>query len=97
MFKIDEKQWNYSIELGLILLVKSYVLQPEFDPCSDYYVSAYLNRADVQKALHANVTKLKYEWRPCSDIGKNWTDSPLTIIPLLREFMANGLRVWVFR
>ncbi|KAJ9685573.1 hypothetical protein PVL29_017565 [Vitis rotundifolia] len=96
MFKIDEKQWNYSIELGLILLVKSYVLQPEFDPCSDYYVYAYLNKADVQKALHANVTKLKYDWEPCSDVIQNWTDSASTIIPLLREFMENGLRVWVF-
>ena len=97
MFNIDEKQWNYSIELGLILLVKSHVLQPEFDPCSDYYVYAYLNRADVQKALHANVTKLKYDWEPCSDVIQNWTDSPSTIIPLLHEFMENGLRVWVFR
>ncbi|XP_028085792.1 serine carboxypeptidase-like 40 isoform X2 [Camellia sinensis] len=63
-----------------------------FDPCSDHYVYAYLNRADVQEALHANVTKLSYDWEPC----RRWEDSPSTIIPLLQELMANGLRVWVF-
>ncbi|XP_007052442.2 PREDICTED: serine carboxypeptidase-like 40 [Theobroma cacao] len=66
------------------------------DPCSDNYVYAYLNRADVQEALHANVTKLDHDWEPCSDILRKWRDSPSTIIPLLQEFMANGLRVWVF-
>ncbi|KAF7836099.1 serine carboxypeptidase-like 40 [Senna tora] len=66
------------------------------DPCSDYYVSAYLNRDDVQKALHANVTKLKYEWSPCSDVITKWNDSPSTILPLLQEFLNHGLRVWIF-
>ncbi|KAJ4843424.1 Serine carboxypeptidase-like 40 [Turnera subulata] len=67
-----------------------------FDPCSDYYVYAFLNRPEVQEALHANVTKLTHDWEPCSDIITKWLDSPTTIIPLLREFMASGLRVWVF-
>ncbi|CAI9769456.1 unnamed protein product [Fraxinus pennsylvanica] len=66
------------------------------DPCSDYYVYAYLNRPDVQEALHANVTKLDHDWEPCSDIITDWSDSSSTILPLLREFMANGLRVWIF-
>ncbi|KAK7323430.1 hypothetical protein VNO77_26902 [Canavalia gladiata] len=66
------------------------------DPCSDNYVQAYLNRRDVQNALHANVTKLKYEWEPCSNTITNWEDSPSTIIPLLHEFLNNGIRVWIF-
>ncbi|KAJ6692040.1 CARBOXYPEPTIDASE [Salix purpurea] len=61
----------------------------DFDPCSDYYVYAYLNRPDVQEAMHANVTKLTHDWQPCSDIISNWSDSPSTIIPLLQEFMEN--------
>ncbi|KAF6155861.1 hypothetical protein GIB67_039192, partial [Kingdonia uniflora] len=65
------------------------------DPCSEYYTYAYLNLPDVQKALHANVTKLDHDWEPCSNII-SWGDSPTTIIPLLQEFMANGLRVWVY-
>ncbi|KZV54269.1 kinesin-4-like [Dorcoceras hygrometricum] len=66
------------------------------DPCSDYYVLSYLNRPEVQQALHANVTKINYDWEPCSDVIKKWLDSPSTVIPLLGEFMSNGLRVWIF-
>ncbi|XP_030518776.1 serine carboxypeptidase-like 40 [Rhodamnia argentea] len=68
-----------------------------FDPCSEKYVHAYMNREDVQEALHANLTKLDHDWEPCSDdVIEHWGDSPFTIIPLLQEFMSNGLRVWVF-
>ena len=68
-----------------------------FDPCSEYYVYAYMNRPDVQEALHANVTRLTHDWEPCSDVIHKWVDSPSTIIPHLQELMANGLRVWIFR
>jgi hypothetical protein len=36
-----------------------------FDPCSDYYVNAYLNDPAVQSALHANVTRLDHPWSAC--------------------------------
>ncbi|XP_010279512.1 PREDICTED: serine carboxypeptidase-like 40 isoform X2 [Nelumbo nucifera] len=67
-----------------------------FDPCSDNYVVAYLNQPDVQEALHANITKLKYDWQPCSDVLTKWNDSPSTVVYLLQEFMDNGIRVLVF-
>ncbi|KAJ9563919.1 hypothetical protein OSB04_009079 [Centaurea solstitialis] len=66
------------------------------DPCSEIYTYAYMNREDVQEALHANVTKLDHNWEPCSDIINGWADSPVTITPLLTEFMENNLRVWIF-
>lgn len=62
----------------------------KFDPCSDYYVYAYLNNPEVQEA---NVTKLDHDWEPCSDVLNGWKDSPSTIIPLLQEFMENRQRV----
>lgn len=68
----------------------------KFDPCSEYYVYAYMNRPEVQEALHANVTRLTHDWQPCSDVIQKWVDSPSTIIPHLQELMANGLRVWIF-
>ncbi|XAR63479.1 Carboxypeptidase D [Bertholletia excelsa] len=67
-----------------------------YDPCSMDYVEAYLNRPEVQNALHANVTKLNYEWAPCSEVLHEWDDSASTILPLLQEIMANGLRLWVY-
>ncbi|XP_057512805.1 serine carboxypeptidase-like 40 [Actinidia eriantha] len=68
----------------------------DFDPCSYIYVHAYMNIPEVQKALHANVTKLSYDWESCSPVIQDWEDSPSTILPLLQEFMENGLRVWIF-
>ncbi|KAK7844958.1 serine carboxypeptidase-like 40 [Quercus suber] len=68
----------------------------EFDPCSINYMYVYLNRPDVQEALHANVTKLTHDWELCGDTIQVWRDSPSTIIPLLKEFMSNGIRVWIF-
>ncbi|KAH7864521.1 hypothetical protein Vadar_030524 [Vaccinium darrowii] len=67
-----------------------------FNPCSDYYVHAYLNSPEVQNALHANVTKISYDWEACSDVIQNWGDSASTIIPILQELMENGIRVWVY-
>ncbi|GFP84292.1 serine carboxypeptidase-like 40 [Phtheirospermum japonicum] len=68
------------------------------DPCSYGYVYVYLNRADVQKALHANVTKISdYDWELCSYVLQTWTDSPYTVLDLLKEFLdIYGLRVWIF-
>ncbi|KAF6151051.1 hypothetical protein GIB67_042386 [Kingdonia uniflora] len=66
-----------------------------FDPCSYNYVETYLNSPDVQKALHANVTKLNYPWGACNNLAA-WATRPSTMLPILRELMSNGLRVWVY-
>ncbi|KAI5603678.1 hypothetical protein POPTR_001G261201v4 [Populus trichocarpa] len=103
LLKTDADVWNaidvYNI-YGPLCLDGNLTSRPRktslmnFDPCSDYYVYAYLNRPDVQEAMHANVTKLTYDWEPCGDF--NWVDSASTILPLLKELMENGLRVWLF-
>jgi len=66
-----------------------------YDPCRDYYIDAYLNSPDVQKAIHANVTKLPYPWTSCSDILP-WADSVSTVLPIYRQLIASGLRILVF-
>ncbi|WCJ44335.1 serine carboxypeptidase-like 40 [Euphorbia peplus] len=65
-----------------------------FDPCKDY-VFEYLNRAEVQETMHANVTKLDHDWRPCSRLF-HWKDSPETSLTLLQKLMDNKLRVLVY-
>lgn len=67
-----------------------------YDPCTEDYVEAYLNREDVQKALHANLTKLSYPYTPCSNIIRKWNDAPDTVLPIIRKLLNTGLRVWVF-
>ncbi|KAH6765875.1 serine carboxypeptidase-like 40 [Perilla frutescens var. hirtella] len=71
-------------------------LATNIDPCIDEYVHTYLNRPEVQVALHANLTKIPYDWQACSKVIGKWRDSPSTVIPLLNDFIASGLRVWIY-
>ncbi|XP_004292824.1 PREDICTED: serine carboxypeptidase II-3-like [Fragaria vesca subsp. vesca] len=61
-----------------------------FDPCSDKYVEAYLNLAEVRAALHAKPTN----WTFCSDVG--WIDAPITILPGIKRLIASGIRLWMY-
>ncbi|KAJ4831607.1 hypothetical protein Tsubulata_014820, partial [Turnera subulata] len=64
----------------------------EFDPCSDDYVKAYLNLAEVQAALHTITTK----WVSCGGHLRAWRDTPETILPTIKQLMASGIRIWVY-
>ncbi|KAK3409238.1 hypothetical protein EUGRSUZ_J01381 [Eucalyptus grandis] len=68
-----------------------------YDPCTEKYAETYYNRPDVQRALHANTTKIPYKWTACSELlNRNWNDTEVSILPIYREMIAGGLRVWVF-
>ncbi|CAK9876890.1 unnamed protein product [Sphagnum jensenii] len=68
-----------------------------YDPCTENYAEIYYNRPDVQKALHANISGIiPYNWTGCSNLLQNWTDSPFSMLPLYRELIAAGLRIWVY-
>ncbi|OMP05741.1 Peptidase S10, serine carboxypeptidase [Corchorus olitorius] len=68
-----------------------------YDPCASDYTEIYFNKPDVQAALHANVTKMGYNWTHCSDVIVNWNDAPASMLPTLKKLIAGGLRIWVFR
>ncbi|GKV49928.1 hypothetical protein SLEP1_g56650 [Rubroshorea leprosula] len=59
----------------------------KFDPCTDNDVYNYLNTPEVQMAFNAKPTK----W----DFGRNfaWTDSPMTILPIIQTLISSGMRV----
>ncbi|KAH6767119.1 serine carboxypeptidase-like 40 [Perilla frutescens var. hirtella] len=68
-----------------------------YDPCSDDYVDSYLNTPQVQTALHANAPGIGGNWSLCNyNIGWNWQDSPYTLLPTIKELMADGIRVWIY-
>ncbi|XP_020672568.2 serine carboxypeptidase-like 27 isoform X1 [Dendrobium catenatum] len=68
-----------------------------YDPCTYRYAELYYNHPEVQRALHANVTGLNYPWKECSDIiAQNWGDSPKSMLPIYKELIAAGLRIWIF-
>ncbi|GER42201.1 serine carboxypeptidase-like protein [Striga asiatica] len=68
-----------------------------YNPCSMKYVTTYLNKVEVQKALHVNVINGKpMKWTPCNtNIPDNWTDSPNSVLPIIKNLMANGIRVLI--
>ncbi|CAL4939705.1 unnamed protein product [Urochloa decumbens] len=70
------------------------------DPCTNHYVSSYLNRPEVQKALHANITGLDYPWMDCSSQhvfdNWNWKDSPETMLPSIKKLISSGIRIWLY-
>ncbi|WOL09813.1 serine carboxypeptidase-like 34 isoform X1 [Canna indica] len=68
-----------------------------YDPCISDYSEVYFNRPDVQEALHANVTKIGYNWTHCSDVITKWNDAPQTMLPVIQKLINGGLRIWVFR
>ncbi|XP_051142790.1 serine carboxypeptidase 1-like [Andrographis paniculata] len=61
-----------------------------FDPCSDAYVTSYLNTAEVQKALHVMPTT----WSHCR--GFYWKDWQSDVLPTIKNIMASGTRVWLY-
>ncbi|KAK7411564.1 hypothetical protein VNO78_02999 [Psophocarpus tetragonolobus] len=68
-----------------------------YDPCTENYAEKFYNRRDVQKALHANVTNIPYKWTACSDVlFVDWKDSEFSVLPIYKELIAAGLRIWVF-
>ncbi|KAK1262577.1 Serine carboxypeptidase-like 34 [Acorus gramineus] len=67
-----------------------------YDPCVSYDTEDYLNRPDVQKALHANVTGIPYSWTHCSDAMGSWTDAPASILPTIKKLIKGGIRIWVY-
>lgn len=68
-----------------------------YDPCLGDYGDIYFNRLDVQKAFHANVTGIPYNWTGCSNVlFQNWQDSEFSVIPVYKELIAAGLKIWLF-
>ncbi|XP_020686571.1 serine carboxypeptidase-like 34 [Dendrobium catenatum] len=67
-----------------------------YDPCIDSYTEVYFNRPDVQEALHANVTKIGYNWTHCSDAIEKWNDAPASVLPIIKKLINGGIRVWVY-
>ncbi|KAI4384411.1 hypothetical protein MLD38_002575 [Melastoma candidum] len=67
------------------------------EECIVMYTTKYMNRADVQKALHVNVAKIPHPWTTCSNaIRANWTDSPTSMHRVLKDLVSAGIRMWVY-
>jgi len=64
------------------------------DPCIDDHVTRYLNRADVQKAIHANIS---YNWNMCSSlVDYSRTDLLHSMLPTYQALVKSGLSILVY-
>ncbi|KAG9135398.1 hypothetical protein Leryth_007148 [Lithospermum erythrorhizon] len=64
----------------------------------DRFVSIVMERHSTRIDVPLTMLQTYCSWSLLLDnLIQNWIDSPATIIPLLRESMTNGLRVWIFR
>ncbi|KAJ6901919.1 hypothetical protein NC651_019652 [Populus alba x Populus x berolinensis] len=67
------------------------------DECVVMHTKRYMNRPEVQKALHANITRVPHPWVTCSSVVRSkWSDSPKSMLPIFKELITAGIRIWVF-
>ncbi|KAL4448224.1 hypothetical protein ABPG75_005443 [Micractinium tetrahymenae] len=71
---------------------------PAYDPCIDSETEAYLNRPDVQQALHANVSgELPGPWQDCtSKISYSRRDLLSSMLPVYRDLLDQGIKILVY-
>ncbi|VFQ72127.1 unnamed protein product [Cuscuta campestris] len=68
-----------------------------YDPCENEYVHSYFNLPEVQKALHANTTKLPYLWYIGSnEVYTKWTDRPTTMFLIYKRLIASRLQILLY-
>lgn len=67
-----------------------------FDPCMGNYVPEYLNRLDVQTAIHAN-TSLGYKWSACSPrVNYSRFDLLSSMLPTYEYLLKSGIEILVY-
>ncbi|KQK04225.1 serine carboxypeptidase-like 26 isoform X2 [Brachypodium distachyon] len=70
-----------------------------YNPCYSTYIEDYMNRMDVQKSLHANISGWIKDrrWSVCSySIFDNYDNSVFSVLPIYSKLVKAGLRIWVY-
>eukprot|EP01112_Ceratiomyxa_fruticulosa_P009891 TRINITY_DN2595_c0_g4_i1.p1 TRINITY_DN2595_c0_g4~~TRINITY_DN2595_c0_g4_i1.p1 ORF type:complete len:458 (+),score=77.75 TRINITY_DN2595_c0_g4_i1:73-1446(+) len=63
------------------------------DPCIQNYLNSYLNNADVQKAIHANISV----WNECSpNLNYSYPDVLSSVIPVYQFLLKAGIKILVY-
>ncbi|WOK93994.1 serine carboxypeptidase-like 35 [Canna indica] len=100
----SDSQSLYTTLFTILYLLKSQkketrLLDPTmyYDPCAISMPDVYLNRLDVQKALHANVSNLPYSYSACRSVAMYCFIFIITsVLPILRNLLDVGYRVWIY-
>lgn len=72
---------------------------PDYKPCTDNYMNSYLNKKEVQTAIHVKVPG-SVEWEVCADsINEAYSpkDVAAPMMPIYRQLIAGGkIRILVY-
>ncbi|KAL4317838.1 hypothetical protein GQ457_18G025460 [Hibiscus cannabinus] len=66
------------------------------DPCIEDRIHRYLNKPQVQEALHANTTHLPDAWEFCGGPDYQRDNLAINIIPILSKLLRSGIPVLLF-
>eukprot|EP00603_Paraphysomonas_imperforata_P001889 CAMPEP_0114440946 /NCGR_PEP_ID=MMETSP0103-20121206/16083_1 /TAXON_ID=37642 ORGANISM="Paraphysomonas imperforata, Strain PA2" /NCGR_SAMPLE_ID=MMETSP0103 /ASSEMBLY_ACC=CAM_ASM_000201 /LENGTH=478 /DNA_ID=CAMNT_0001611969 /DNA_START=89 /DNA_END=1525 /DNA_ORIENTATION=+ len=83
---------KYPVQKGPpILSAKGIKNKLEYEPCEDDYVSRYLNRVDVQTAIHAASDEDDWRtWNKCSvDLKYSHFDSQVSMVPIYKQLLSD--------
>lgn len=70
--------------------------ETKVDVCVEDKTIEYLNRKDVQTALHARLVGVN-QWAPCSEVlNYEMQNLEITMIPVLVSLLKSGIRVFVY-
>ncbi|KAL7252954.1 hypothetical protein ACSBR1_007493 [Camellia fascicularis] len=65
--------------------------------CRVKYTKMYLNDSNVQKALHVKADEIFHPYTTCSNVVMaKWADSASSVLPIFKELIAAGIRIWVY-
>uniref|UniRef100_A0A7N0TIF6 Carboxypeptidase n=1 Tax=Kalanchoe fedtschenkoi TaxID=63787 RepID=A0A7N0TIF6_KALFE len=85
-----------TIESQSLVLNQLQALAKKVDVCVEDETIKYLNRDDVQRALHAKLKGVT-SWTVCSDVlTYEKKDMELEMIPVLKTLVKSGIRVFVY-
>ncbi|KAG5541772.1 hypothetical protein RHGRI_021565 [Rhododendron griersonianum] len=88
---------NYDVILDVCYPSLATKISVGVDVCMSYERRFYFNLPEVQKALHANRTKLPYSWSMCSNVlNYSNDDGNINMLPLLKRIIQNHILVWIF-
>ena len=75
-------------------LLKSGMDIGQYDPCVDNEVATYLNRPEVQQAIHANMTgTIPGPWADCTDrITYSSKDLFSSMLPVYKKLLKTGMQ-----
>ena len=69
----------------------------EYEPCEDDYITRYLNRVDVQQAIHARIWRAGpaewnwNHWEKCSTHLKySHFDSQISMVPIYKKLLSDS-------